>query len=101
MCTAGIRLWVAKKVAGEQPDIPQPFRSLVVNISKSPLLRKTAIMTSELTANTLEMASSEDGDLDIVMPGLFSAHLNLSHRQYFAEAKSQYLGLCTAHNDCD
>ncbi len=54
----------------------------------------------------LEMSSFEDGDLDILKPGLFSARLNLSpycvsQWKYFAEAQSQYLGLCAAHDNCD
>ncbi len=61
--------------------------------------------TSELAAYILEITSFDDGDLDILTPGLFP-QLNLSpkwvsHRQYFAEVQSQYLGLCAAHDDCD
>ncbi len=89
----------------EQPSIPHPFRFLCVTISKSPLLQETSI-TCELAGYTLEMVSFDDRNSDIFAPELFSAHLNLSpkrvsHRHYFAEAQSQYLGVCAAHNDCD
>ncbi len=63
---------------GEQPGIPYPSRFLPVTISKFPLLQETTIITSELGAYTLELASFDDGDLDILMLGLFSTYLNLS-----------------------
>ncbi len=77
MCT-GVRLPPAEQVPGEQPGIPHPVHFLRVTVSKSPLLQETTIITSELAASMLEMASFDDGDLDILMPGLFSACLNLS-----------------------
>ncbi len=60
---------------------PHSFCFLAVTISKSPLLRKTTVITSELAAYMLEMANFVDRDLDILMPGLFSACLSLSPKQ--------------------
>ncbi len=83
MCTAGIRLPLAERALGEQPDIPHPFRFLRVTVSKSQLLGETTVTTCELAAYMLEMASFDDEDLDILTPGLFSARLNLSLKQAF------------------
>ncbi len=93
-------------MAGEQSGFPLSFRSPCVTVSKSPLLRETRITTSELAASVLEIGSFDDRVLNILTAGLFSAHLNLSlaqvsHRHYFAEAQSQFWGLCAPYDDCD
>ncbi len=51
-----------------------------VPVSKSLLLQKTTI-TSELAVYTLEMSSFDDGDLDILTPGLFHTSINLSPKR--------------------
>ncbi len=97
MCTVSVRLPLAELLLGEQPGIPHSFCYLRVTVSKSPLLQETTTtttVTSELAAYTLEMASLDDRDLDILTSELFSTPLNLSpirvsHRHYFTEAQSQ------------
>ncbi len=70
-----VRLPLAELLLGEQPGIPHSFCFLRVTVSKSPLLQETTTttttVTSEIAAYTLEMASFDDRDLDILTPGFF------------------------------